>query len=583
VARAIDSADARRAALALAFAALACSSERPAGYDLVRLTPRLGPPQMLRSEREARPGVTLALDEPRVCRIEAGAGSWLHFALLAQGRPRLGLLELRVLANRRPLLRRRFELQRRMRSWPIALPLDVPGEVELSFEVRLVEARGAAAPVPPPDRPPRVALGSPRVYAPKPSAARRVLIWLSQDSLRADHLGAYGYRRATSPVFDRLAETGVLFENAMAPASWTLPSMTSQFTSRYPSYHGGTIVGRVRDQRHPTLFEALADAGFTVLGVSGNRFVSQEFGTASGFDALWFAKAGADALNRLALEALDEWRGGDLALLVHYRDPHFPYEPPPPHDRFDPDYAGPANGRNFESFGPAQAAEVAHVRALYDAEIAANDAQIGVLLAALRERGLLEDALLIYSSDHGEEFLEHGGWTHSRTLYQELLHVPLLLRLPEGRARRVRDPVSLLDVAPTVLDAFGLPAPPSFQGRSLLPLARGASREARPIFAETEHGLDKRHRVAVRDGPLKYLLVLPPSPAPPVVVAEQLFDLAADPGEQRPLPPSPAHARLRGEALAFLARARAEGGFGTDAAPLEADTLRQLRALGYVE
>jgi arylsulfatase A-like enzyme len=358
--------------------------------------------------------------------------------------------------------------------------------------------------------------------------------------------------------------------------------MASQFTSRYPSFHAAVGAARRRDARHPTLFSILADAGFTVLGVTGNRFLSDEFGMAAGFDALWCSEGGAEELNRIALAALSEWRGGDLALFIHYRDPHFPYAPPPPHDAFDAGYAGPADGTNFERFGPEHAADVAHVRALYDGEVAYNDRQIGALLAALEQRGLLRDALLAYTSDHGEEFLDHGGWTHSRTLYQELLHVPLLLKLPRGQARRVAEPVSLVDLAPTVLDAFGITAPAAFQGRSLLAMAGGQQPQPRLVFAETQHGLDKRDRVAVRDGRLKYVLVMPRAPEPPRVLAEELFDLATDPREQRGLPASSGQPRLRAEALGFVERAQAEPSV-SEAPQLSAETLQRLRALGYIE
>jgi arylsulfatase A-like enzyme len=518
-------------------------------------------------------------DEPAYCTVESRRGSRLHFALATRGTPDEGSAALEVLLDRQPALLRRFKLRRKPHVWKLQVPVDREGPVELGFRVRLEDPHGLPLP---PAWPPRVSLGSPRLYLPERLARRNVLIWISQDSLRADHLGAYGYSRATSPVFDRLARSGVLFENAVSVAPWTLPSLASQFTSRHPSFHGLSALGRLRDASQPTLFSALAQAGFTVLGVTGNRFVSEEFGTAAGFDALWYAESPADQLNQLALQSLSEWPGGHLALFIHHIDPHFPYEPPASHDRFDPGYRGSVDGRNFESVRPGQQRDLAHVEALYDGEVAFNDEQIGRLLAALGERGLVERALLVYSSDHGEEFLDHGGWTHSRSLYQELLHVPLLIRLPRAPARRVAEPVSLVDLAPTVLEFFGVPPPPSFQGQSLLALAQGQAAEPRDVFAETTLGLDKRHRLAVRRGPLKTILVMPRAPAEARVLSEERFDLAADPGERRPLPPSPAHDALRGAGLSFMAQAR-----GTKAPPellpLSPETLEKLRALGYVE
>jgi arylsulfatase A-like enzyme len=404
-----------------------------------------------------------------------------------------------------------------------------------------------------------------------------VLLWISQDTVRADHLGAYGYGRRTSPHFDRRAREWVFFEDAVSTASWTLPSLASQFTSRYPLFHGATRDGRPRDERHVTLFQALGGAGFTVLGVTANDFVSPYFGMANGFDVLRYAGGTggpegyqrAEDVNRTVLQTLGEWRGGDLAVFAHYMDPHYPYDPPPPYASLFP-----ADGSDVAGGGPR-----ARPEALYDGELAYTDGQIDLLLKEIEARGLLRDAVIAYTADHGEEFLDHGGWRHSRTLYREMLRVPFALRLPGVGGRRVPEPVSLVDLAPTLLDALGISSPVSFQGRSLLPLARREPMPARELFAETERNLAQSHRLAVHVGPLKYI-VLSRNGRPHERLSEELYDLAADPAERRSDLTRPEAETLRRAATAYLLRGRAERPPGRVEAPPEVRD--RLRALGYL-
>lgn len=436
-----------------------------------------------------------------------------------------------------------------------------------------------------PKRKTRIALGSPRLYRPVRDRRRRVLVWLSQDALGARHLGAYGYARPTSPNFDRLTRDWAIFEDAVSCSSWTLPSIASQLTSRYPTYHGAVLNGLATDD--PTVFEVLANQGFTVLGVSGSDVVSAGSALARGFDALRHAEVRAQHINRLVLESLQEWGGGDLALFVHYLDPHASYHPPPPFDtKFDPGYRGEFNGgadfpKHASKITPA---DRRHLAALYDGEIASQDERIAALLERLEGMGVLGDAVIAYTADHGEEFQEHGSWSHGPTLYQEVLHVPLALRVPGATPQRVKRAVSLLDLAPTLLDAFGIATPPSFQGRSLLPLLRGRPGPEEPIYAETQLTHERNHIVAARSGRLKYILTVPGGrETAPAILKEELYDLDADPAEKANLAPAHAEAeRLKRYTLAYLSRARAEGHAGRPA-PVEPSTLEKLRAWGYIE
>jgi arylsulfatase A-like enzyme len=526
-------------------------------------------------EDQTRPAVLLREGESRSWEARVPEGSQLSF-FVALSKPFEGDVLLSVRANGVTLLAARIP-GKSWNSWRrLSAPLGMSGTVDVEFRS---ERSGG-----PPRPEAAIILGSPRIDPP-PALPRRVLVWVSQDALRADHLGAYGYPRRTSSTFDRLAKEGVLFENAVAPASWTLPSLASAFTSRYPSYHGAVLERSRRDPESATLFQILGSLGFTVIGVSANRFVGADFQMADGFDALWFAPGKAPGVNKTVLSALEESGPGDLALFVHYMDAHFPYEPPPPYDRkFDPAYTGSATGRNFfEKRESLTTRDVSHVKALYDGGIACADDAIGALFAELESRGLLGNAIIVYSADHGEGFLDHGRFLHAGTLYEELVHVPLVLRLPGIRPQRLDEPVSLVDLAPTLLDALGIPAPSSFQGRSLLPLLRGEGFKPLPAFSEVEVTNNNEYqKISVREGHRVYILrVRRGHEIHPEVLKEELFDLETDPHEQHSLNIS-RQEPLRSHAVAFLADARAHAAPQLGAR-VPVDIQERLRAIGYAQ
>jgi len=190
--------------------------------------------------------------------------------------------------------------------------------------------------------------------------------------------------------------------------------------------------------------------------------------------------------------------------------------------------------------------------------------------------------VVVYSADHGDEFLDHGHWGHGRQLYEELVHVPFAVRAPGCRPRRVKEVVSLLDLAPTVLGAFGIAPPASFEGRSLAAALKGAAVAEQPVRSETELTRDGTHRLAIRDGPLKYLLAVPRRGEAVRVIQEELYDLRDDPAEQRNLAPSPRAEPLRRAALAYLESARHEAST-PNPAHLDSEAREKLKALGYVE
>ena len=421
------------------------------------------------------------------------------------------------------------------------------------------------------------------------------VVLVSIDSLRADHLGAYGYPRPTSPRLDRLAAEGVVFDSAWSTTTWTLPSHVSLLTALYPEVHGVTEDGLRMTADQLLLSEVLRSAGYRTAAFVSAPFLNRIYGFDQGFDLYddvtiplkrhresHRGSTGA-ALHGAITRWLGEGHGEPFFLFLHYWDVHFDYEPPPAFVApFDPGYRGAAEFRNFEknrAIHPGMPeADLARLVALYDGEIAYTDHHLGLLFDELERLGKLEDSLVVVTGDHGDEFFEHGEKGHMKNLFETTLRVPLVVRFPGGAAggTRVAEPVSLVDVGPTLLDALGVARPPVFDGESLVDLAAGQRRRRpRPIFA----GLYGRSW-AVRSGDLKLVRVERTGEPP----SEALFDLAADPGEVEDLAPSRRdEARQLSDLLARWRR-HAAGQRREAARPFEkGEGLREtLESLGYL-
>jgi arylsulfatase A-like enzyme len=430
----------------------------------------------------------------------------------------------------------------------------------------------------------------------EPARPRSVVLVLV-DTLRADHVGAYGHGRATTPALDAWAAEGAVFERAWATSAWTLPSVGSLLSGRLPSRHaGGLRLPEGGDPPFsalgadvPMLAEALSGAGFATAGVANNPNLHPGFGLSRGFET-WDYVFGNYARHPRAsqivhwglrwLDARDAAR--PFLLLLHVMDPHLTYDPPPSvRGRFTSGYAGPLR-LPLQGFGAANAgwtppreADRGFVAGAYDEEILFVDAQLARLRAGLRERGLADETLVVVTSDHGEELFDHGGFEHGHTLFEELLHVPLFFWGPGVRPGRHAVPVSLVDVAPTLLDALGLPPLPQATGHSLWPLLRGGEAPA-PRALVAEGTLYGPARSALQRWPWK--LVVSEGEPP------RLFDLSRDPDERRDLA---AQEPERVAALsAELARAlRDEARERGERRPAEIDeaTRAQLEGLGYLE
>jgi len=448
------------------------------------------------------------------------------------------------------------------------------------------------------------------------------VLLVSIDSLRADRLGAYGNPRGTSPEIDRLAQEGVLFRQHVSSTSWTLPAHAALFTSLPDSLHGCTDTDRALADRAVTLAERFVDAGYATAGFYSGPYLHPVFGLAQGFETYEDCSsypelmarmvdtgaqesrvnraAHADVTGENIARAVSAWldrrsKGKPFFLFVHMWDVHFDYVPPPPYDkRFDPDYRGEISGRDFLWDDRIQAGmdprDLQHQVALYDGEIAWTDAILGRIRERLEAEGLLDRTLIALTSDHGDEFFEHGNKAHRRTVYDEVVLVPLVLRfpgvLPPGV--EVRAQTRCIDVGPTLAELAGLEDEegPAIVGRSLLPLVRPGEPDApRPALCElytvgeSLRGL-RTERFKIVDDLARG--------------RSFFFDLERDPREQAPRADfeSPlgaeARATLAAELAALAAFARehdspgqAEAAQGARDVP--AEVLERLKKLGYVD
>jgi arylsulfatase A-like enzyme len=409
------------------------------------------------------------------------------------------------------------------------------------------------------------------------------------DTLRADHLGAYGYERPTSSHLDAWARQGKLFEQSFATSSWTLPSFGSLFTGELPSRHGAGIRkwGRL-DAGVPVLSEILREHGYATGAIVNNPTVAPEFGLDRGFDSYDYdpgdnkVSRRADRVVDTALLWIDRRDDARFFLVVHFFDPHMRYDAPlPQRGRFTRDLASQL-ALPVAQFFEIRRGELElddsdreFVSAAYDEELAFVDQEIERLRFGLESRGLLDSSLVILTADHGEELFDHGGFEHGHAMWQEILHVPLVFWGPGVRPGREPVPVSLVDVVPTILDALGIEHGLDMEGRSLWPnLTADVPLPVRTLYAEGIFWGPERQAM-VR---WPYKLVGKPDKG-----LLRLVDLAADPKERSPLGLSTRlAAELHAELVAHLAAAARRRG-ETARAHVEDETREQLRSLGYIK
>ena len=350
--------------------------------------------------------------------------------------------------------------------------------------------------------------------APTPQT-RPDIILISIDSLRPDHLGCYGYKRNTSPTIDRLAREGVRFVNAVSTTSWTLPAHAALFTGLYDSAHGVVNIDDQLADEHLTMAEILRNSGYQTVGFYGGPFLHPTYGLDQGFDAYFscMTKVPEDADEQRyrefpvhdashqditgprTLDRFNQWFSTispqPFFLFLHLWDVHYDYTPPKRFiDLFDPDYTGTITADRYMK-NPDITLEMSqrdfeHVLALYDGEIRFTDEILGQILKKLEEAGRLNNALVIVTSDHGEEFFEHGAKGHQTSLFEEVVRVPLIFYYPQRLKPGlvILDQARLIDVLPTVLELAQVNWPIHVQGRDLSPVFERQKLIAEPALLE---------------------------------------------------------------------------------------------------
>lgn len=435
------------------------------------------------------------------------------------------------------------------------------------------------------------------------------VILILVDTLRADHLSSYGAKNNTTPAIDGLAADGTRFAKAYSQASWTRPSVATIFSSLYPSSHRAIHKADALPDAVVTLAEVMQGAGYATVGFANNINVAPLFGFQQGFDQYVFLEpefffgatesaAQLTIYNQLRLvreryisqkkwvenyyqpadvvskHGLDWLAARDPArpffMLLHYMEPHDPY------------FVHPYNGEAYARVAnpnpdPAMADKY---RAAYEGAIRFLDDELAKLFAELKAKGIYDESLILLTADHGEEFQEHGGWWHGTTLYDEQLAVPLLVKAPKGGPTGVVNDhvVSSLDIAPTIIAAAGIPVPQAMVGKAL-GLAADAPAPRDHAFAENE--LEGNSLQAYRSGGMKVIHANPGNPRG--LPDHQLFDVVADPGEQKDLITS--HTEVANQLTADMSvvQSHAESiAVESTGTSIDAASEERLRALGYV-
>ena len=391
------------------------------------------------------------------------------------------------------------------------------------------------------------------IDVPTPEASPNIIIYLV-DTLRADHLSLYGYPRATSPQLEEFAGDAVRFDRAYSPSSWTRPAVGSLLTGLYPGDHGAVSRPDSLRPEARLLPEYLQERGYATAAIVTNPNVLPIWGFGRGFDEFVDVESTqqsgrADLVNREALKFLGNGPPQPFLLYIHTRDPHEPYDPPPPWD-----------GRFHKppSAAPIPDKMTAAVDA-YDGEIGFNDHHFGELLDEVRRRGIYEGSLIVFTSDHGEQFGERGQQGHGHNLHEEAVRVPLVVKFPGNAAAGLSSIqiVSLLDLLPTLLAQAGIDTIAHLPGSDLAELlGRREPPASRPIFFELDLELDKARHLAdgVLDGDRKLLRQLKPSGR------TQLFDSAAD--EEETLDLAGSEPQRRDELLQLVDSHRAHSSSG---------------------
>ena len=444
-----------------------------------------------------------------------------------------------------------------------------------------------------PSEAPPAPAAAPPATAP-PVHAKNVLL-IIVDTLRADRVGVYGSARPTTPHLDALAARGVRYDRAYATSPWTMPTVASVLTGLLPGSHGVTHVRRKIPEAADTLAELLKARGYDTTGIVGNVLLTHEHGFHQGFDhydshaANGHRFVSTPLVTRSAVAALERHASSaaPFFLMAHYFDPHYDYLP---NDGVD--WAPEKAGRLDASVEVVQIRddraslteeEVRFLGDLYDEEVWATDRGIGEVLAALDRLGLTEDTLVIALADHGEELMEHGWLGHTRSMYEEVVRVPLVMAGPGvPRDTVVSSPVGLTAITPTILERIGKPA--SWDRFQAGPLPVSEPDKPEPVFIEVDFvpvnevsEIKRAHLTAIVGERTKAI-------RDENTRVVELYDLQTDPAEQHDLASVRAEQAVVFQKVLDAAKANARAR-PMPPAETELDDARkaQLHALGYIE
>jgi arylsulfatase A-like enzyme len=418
------------------------------------------------------------------------------------------------------------------------------------------------------------------------------------DTVRADHVSSYGYDRTTTPAIDALAREGVLFRQVASYSTWTLPSVVAMLSGDYPP-----LVFDDRLQMRWSLVEAFAKGGYRTAAFTEGGYVSRRWGMDRGFQHYSEEAQRSDSANDIEGTFRDarRWLGANrdspFFLLIHTYEAHMPYTNRDFAQELDPGRVGPTYELEFlETVRRGEVAltpeEREYIRALYDGDILSVDRHVGEFLKFMEDLGLSERAVVVVTSDHGEEMGEEfelfiGG--HGHSMRDNLLLVPLVIRDPTRAfpERRIDVQVRSIDVIPTVAELLGVQIDAPISGRSLVPILKG-SEKAHRVAMSGENNRGPR-RISLRDGRYKYVATISPdaesgAPAALAVPPRQLYDLQSDPREDLNLVGArPRLARTMANALARWYNGLGESPLDATPEVLDEKQLRRLRALGYVD
>lgn len=471
---------------------------------------------------------------------------------------------------------------------------------------------------------------NPLVASRAPKSRPNILLYVVC-TLRPDHTSLYGYQRDTTPFLKKLGAAGVVFDDAIAQAPWTKPSVSSILTSLYSFTHGLVNDTDTIPRGAATMAEQLRAVGYVTASIVANPFAGRTSGLDRGFDYMFeypvvqrhrneSVDRGTDsaAINRALMPWLDRHKDEPFFLYVQSTDPHAPYQPPAD---FEAKFADPSATAEFNrqytalrlirAYGGGATVNAAEIRAKgidpavytkraidrYDGEIANNDASIEALVGKIRDLGVLDNTLVIVASDHGEEFWEHGLGAHGHSLYQELIHSVLVMWNPRllPQPRRVAEPVQLIDIMPTVLEMAGAQIPATAEGQSLVPLLKGrrftrtgalmssklALPHAKPAGGVPENLTDSFARISP-----EWKLIYRAQARRAGLKEVELYDRHADRADRNDVAaqhPDIA-AKMKGEVDQWIgAQKQVKLKLGPGGSrPLDTQTIERLRSLGYL-